>query len=1095
MASVDTERNLLFGLLALQNGLIDQGALFAAFAAWTRNKGRPLADHLIDLGNLDAPRRAIVDAMAGLHVQALGGDAGKSLAVLAVGRSTRASLSRAGGPEVEATLGHVGSAQPAFRDDDDPERTGTYSVGSATSDGQRFRIVRPHARGGLGAVFVALDSELDREVALKQILDDRADDPTSRFRFLIEARITGGLEHPGIVPVYGLGSYGDGRPFYAMRFIRGDSLKEAIDRFHAKPLPAGTAGTTGSRELELRKLLRRFMDVCNAIDYAHSRGVLHRDIKPANIIMGKHGETLVVDWGLAKLLGHVEQGTESGERLLMPSPSSASSETLPGSALGTPAYMSPEQAEGQLERLGPRSDVYSLGATLYCLLTGQPPFSGDVVEVIRAVQKGEFLPPRQLDQSIDPALEAICLQAMAHRPDDRYSTSKALTDDLDRWMADEAVIAWREPFSRRARRWARRNRTTVTGAAVALVAGVVGLATVLAVQTKAKADLAESLRRETNAKTALAISNDELAAEKARVQQRFELAQEAIQMFHKGVSEDVLLKEKQFEALRTKLLHGARDFYRKLEGLLQGQPDRASRKALATTFIELADLTGNIENIAAEAAILRDAVAVLEALAREDPTDAEARRVLGRAWYLFGSRRGTSHGGLSESREAYRRADEILEPMARSEPPDVAARMAQAHVCLALAFDLIDRQAGGEIPEALALQTRARELLEGLARHDPANEKVRYELATSTGMAALILLNLGHRHEANEAYGRSLSLLEELVHAHPDDAEYARELTRVCGNLMLDLDQRDGPRTEERLALGHRAREVCERMAAVYPTLIVFRANKAWIDGIMAEILIDHDRDAEALPLLEEARSIRTDLIRSNPETLRFQETLSLILLDLCAVHARAGRFAEARAARVMSLEIQAGLVRQNPDNPTMLNQQASWLTNTSDKIRLVDRPAGAADRAEEAGAGYRQAVAIRERLVEQHPDARTYRCHLAYSLRRLALVERDQRAAAASSARAAVLFEALPPKEAFEWFELGCCHAALSGMDAPGASPAERFAHSDRAMDLLRKAAALGYRDRTAYQHDPGLSALRDRPEFRLLMMDLTMPADPFAR
>ncbi len=239
----------------------------------------------------------------------------------------------------------------------------------------------------------------------------------------------------------------------------------------------------------LRKLLRRFMDVCNAIDYAHSRGVIHRDIKPANIIVGKYGETLVVDWGLAKPMGRVEPGTGSGERLLMPSSASGSSETLPGSALGTPAYMSPEQAEGQLERLGPRSDVYSLGATLYCLLTGQPPFAGDVVDVIRAVQKGDFRPPRQLDPNIDPALEAICLKAMAHKPEDRYASSRALADDLDRWMADEPVTAWREPFARRARRWARRNRTAMTAAAVALVAGVVGLSAVLAVQTRAKADL------------------------------------------------------------------------------------------------------------------------------------------------------------------------------------------------------------------------------------------------------------------------------------------------------------------------------------------------------------------------------------------------------------------------------------------------------------------------------------------------------------------------------------------------------------------------------------------------------------------------------
>src|SRR5262249_52440266 len=150
------------------------------------------------------------------------------------------------------------------------------------------------------------------------------------------------------------------------------------------------------------KLLGRFIDVCNAIEYAHSRGVIHRDIKPGNIIVGEHGETLVVDWGLAKPLGRVAPGAQAGERMLVPPSAGTSSGTLPGEAMGTPAYMSPEQAEGYLEALGTRSDVYSLGATLYCLLTGRPPLEGnDVVALLRAAQKGgEFPRPRRLDPSI-----------------------------------------------------------------------------------------------------------------------------------------------------------------------------------------------------------------------------------------------------------------------------------------------------------------------------------------------------------------------------------------------------------------------------------------------------------------------------------------------------------------------------------------------------------------------------------------------------------------------------------------------------------------------------------------------------------------------
>ena len=154
---------------------------------------------------------------------------------------------------------------------------------------------------------MAQDEELHREVALKQIRGEHADDAQRACRFLVEAEITGGLEHPGIVPVYGLGQYDDGRPFYAMRLIQGDNLKSAIERFHQAET---AARDPGERALEFRRLLGRFLDVCNAVAYAHSRGVLHRDLKPGNIMLGKYGETLVVDWGLAKS----DRPIESGER-------------------------------------------------------------------------------------------------------------------------------------------------------------------------------------------------------------------------------------------------------------------------------------------------------------------------------------------------------------------------------------------------------------------------------------------------------------------------------------------------------------------------------------------------------------------------------------------------------------------------------------------------------------------------------------------------------------------------------------------------------------------------------------------------------------
>ena len=297
MATIAADRHLLFGLLALQVGLIDQAQLVAAFHAWTRDKARPLADHLRALGHLDDEQRGLVEALAAQHLKKHDGDAEKSLAAIGVEPSIRRSLAAVADPEINSTL--VGLVFDPDGDAD-PDRTASYAVGAATGSGQRFRVLRPHAQGGLGAVFVARDEELHREVALKQILDRHADDPHSRARFLVEAEITGKLEHPGVIPVYGLGHDPSGRPFYAMRLVKGESLKEAVARFHRA---GGPGRDPRERALALRRLLGRFIAVCNTIAYAHSRGVIHRDLKPGNVLLGPFGETLVIDWGLAKVVG------------------------------------------------------------------------------------------------------------------------------------------------------------------------------------------------------------------------------------------------------------------------------------------------------------------------------------------------------------------------------------------------------------------------------------------------------------------------------------------------------------------------------------------------------------------------------------------------------------------------------------------------------------------------------------------------------------------------------------------------------------------------------------------------------------------------
>jgi serine/threonine-protein kinase len=761
-----------------------------------------------------------------------------------------------------------------------------------TGDSQRFRVLRPHAKGGLGAVFVALDLELHREVALKQILEGHADNPASRCRFLLEAEITGGLEHPGIVPVYGLGTYGNGQPYYAMRFVRGESLKEAIDRFHAGP--------SGSRDLELRKLLRRFVDVCNAINYAHTRGVLHRDLKPSNIIVGNHGETLVADWGVAKALGRTGAAVRSEplERPLVPFSSNDSAETLPGSTLGTPAYMSPEQARGDVEGLCPASDVYSLGATLYCLLTGKPPFEGDNVgEVLRRVETSDFPQPRRLNPAIDRALEAVCVKAMAPKPADRYTTPRRLADDLECWMADEPITAWREPLARRGRRWARKNRVIVMAFCAAILMALTGLVAVLVVQSRANISLRQANLELAIANAKVNRANAELQAGNERERQRFDLATEAIQRFHGDISEDFLLKQDQFKELRDRLLRDAVLFYKKLENLLSPQADVRSRQALGRAYEEVGELTGKIGSLPEAVEAHRKALEVRRALAGEVTYDVHLKLDLGRSLIEIGillGKLGLYDQSLESFLEARSVLEAIVEPGAARDA--ILGEIARTDFWMGATYYLAGRNG-----EAMAAVKRSSAIGAELTASHRGSVNDQRILSWCYNDIGTLLTFEGKPTEALEAFEASRRIKQKIFDEHPDVAEYGRDLANAHANIGIVM--MEAGRSMEALEAKNAAVAIVQKLVDAYPAVTEIRLDLSNFLNEKGDTLREFGRNPEARVCYEQALATLEATLKTNPSHAKALEWLLQGRRGLGATEFAAGQTPEAVATWRRAIE------------------------------------------------------------------------------------------------------------------------------------------------------------------------------------------------
>jgi serine/threonine-protein kinase len=1104
----DAACNLLLGILALQNNFVSREALLGAFAIWVADKARPLGRVLRDRGDLDDARHALLEALVAEHLKQHGGDPAASLAAVSSLGSVRADLERFADSDLQASLAAVPSR--CDRAGSDAVSTVLHASPSRRGDAERFRILRFHKQGGLGRIYKARDEELGREVALKEVRPDKVAEVDLLSRFVLEAEITGGLEHPGIVPVYSLGTYVDGRPFYAMRFVEGDSLKEAIESYHREhPRPDPTA-------VEFRRLLGRFLDVCEAIGFAHSKGVLHRDLKPHNVMLGRYGETLLIDWGLAKATGRREPGRADAavEATLVPPSGSGHAPTL--GALGSPPYMSPEQAAGATESLGPATDVYGLGAILFAILTGKPPVEGGKTEeVLDRVRRGAIGAPRSLNPNIPRALEAICLKALSLQPQDRYATALALAKDVEHWLADEPVSVWSEPIMLRVRRWARRHRTWVTTAVATALAGLTALGAGYWRVSILNAELSDR--------------NARLHRSQTESEQRLDQAFRAIEDYYTGVSEEVLLGQKEFADLRARLLEKPQQFYEQwtrvldtdphsderarellakgrydlgricqtvgkletaeaqyrsaitvFEGLAAAQPGlREYQHRVALCYDNLGALLKDTGNSQGAADTLRKAIAIQSELVRVEPGRREFQAGLAMSYNILGNIQWAK-GELRNAAESHRQAMIIRAELSALQPDDEECQydLATSHRNLAIV-----QADSGEAAASLADFERAIGINKNLVRDHPRSPKYRGALAKCSGSLGLQMVHVGRTAEAMHHYEDAKLLYDALAREQPSVIEYrvglARDLLHIA-NLQDDLRQ-----PSNALASYRRAIEVQEAIVRDYPTVPDYRSMLALVYRNLGLMQSNDGRLAEAKDSLRKARDLYRRLADQNGEILEYQFGLSTACNSLGNLLRHMRQFGEALDALGEARSTLEGLIRKSPNHPASRSRLSQTLGNIGLTLEELHRY-------EEARSIYLLAVDHQKVPLSKSPGIPVYVKTLAFSYAGLSRVERalGRPSAAAVVCRELRLLGSLNPDELYDVArELALC--------IPNArDTAEGQAWAAEAVGTLREAVAAGYNNINKIAHDPDLAPLRDRDDFRRLMAELfdrDFPADPF--
>ncbi len=815
---------------------------------------------------------------------------------------------------------------------------GSDRVGTGTVIG-RFALKGLHASGGLGEVFTAHDTELNREVAVKRIKSRYADDPGSRRRFLTEAELTARLDHPGVVPVFGLVNDARGRPVYAMRFIRGETLKDEIDRYHglqktenedkteqtdAKPAdpglassPDGTPTPAVPRTVAFRQLLSRFVYVCQAIAYAHEKGIIHRDIKPANVMVGKFGEVLVVDWGLAKSLADgpdydriMKNASEAEFRHDPEATDLPSHVTTAGTAVGTPSYMPPEQAAGQLDKVGPKADVYSLGATLFAILTGEAPFTGKTAaETLEQVRKGAFDPPAKVNAGCPKPLDAVCRKAMARNQDDRYATAQELAADVERWLSDEPVSAYRDPFLARLARWARQHPARVATAVSLLLAGVLaagGIAWAIHLgekntraerdrvieqekKTQAALDKVTEQEKETAKQRDRAIDQEKKTeAERARVGLARDLAREryakAVDAYGTLVHDldNKLYDRAEMQEIRKTLLLNATEGLKKLvEG--KGEGDIGADRTLVAAHRQMGEVYQSIGQTTDAHKQFLEAERIARVVRKEaaDPNDKripEVRvaetRVADRDLARTLDKSAGIHllaGNTKAAIDAIDEAIKLFEVFA-ADKTDVVAQQDLAKARKRRSAILLERGDTGKAADECKLALSAHKELSDAAPNDLERKR---DLAASLDAVAGVQLRTGDTNGAELHARECLKLRLELAPKFPPDrANVKRELA--------DAHTRLGEVHFDRALLTAAAKDylaglkVLDDLVAIDPQNAGARADRALLLGRLGHVQLRTGDIEAALANTKTNKEQCEQLLKIDPKSAKAERDLAL---------------------------------------------------------------------------------------------------------------------------------------------------------------------------------------------------------------------------